>query len=264
MFLVAMVIVSLGLGIERLMVIDDPASLDLRGLFRDPDMFDSRSSLTAAGFKVLNKSSNGKIMVSCHPSVRGLLFKKYTAAVSHKDQRKNYECRLEGSRRLRAFVVGRGLTRVIVPRKWIVELPREVSRRDTLLVVEQLELLGSEQTVSAYQRIDAGLLKELCTVLFHFRGMDSNANNLPFLTGDRIGLVDTEHWNRGTRKDYLHHVGEHMAAESRKIAKAIFRELREGDSLDDSDTVAADSDSLADDDDDDDSSSSSSSFSSSS
>jgi hypothetical protein len=224
MFLVTLEMVIVSLVTEGRMVIDGPASLDLRGLFRDPDMFDSRSNVTAAGFKVLNK---GKIMVFCHPSVRGLLFKKYTTAVSQKDQRKNYECRLEGSIRLRAFVVGRGLSRIIVPRKWIVELPQEVSRRDTLLVVEQLELLGSEQTVAAYQRIDAGLLRELCTVLFNFRGMDSNANNLPFLTGSRIGLVDTEHWDRGTRKDYLHHVGEHMSAESRKTAKKLFREFRE-------------------------------------
>jgi hypothetical protein len=206
----------------------DPGSLDLRGLFRDPDMFDSRSNWDAAGFQVLNRSSNGKIMVACHPSVGGLLFKKYTGAVSQKDQRKNYECRLEGARHLRSFVDVRGLSRIVVPRKWIVELPREFSSEETLLIVEHLEVLGSEQTVAAYQHIDAELLKELCTVLFHFRGMDSNANNLPFLADGRIGLVDTEHWDRGTRKDYLHHVGEHMSAESRKIAKKIFRLLKDG------------------------------------
>jgi hypothetical protein len=256
---VVMLIVSL--GTEGRMGIDDPASLDLQGLFRDPEMFDSRSSLSAAGFKVLNKSSNGKIMVFCHATVRGLLFKKYTAAVSYKEQRKNYECRLEGSRRLRAFIVGRRLTRVVVPRKWIVELPRESSRRDTLLVVEQLELLGSEQTVAAYQHIDAELLRELCAVLFHFRGMDSNTYNLPFLTGNRIGLVDTEHWDRGTRKDYLHHVGEHMSRESLKIAKAIFRELGDGDgdSLGGRGAITDDNDSVVDDDDSSFSSSSSSS-----
>jgi hypothetical protein len=124
-------------------------------------------------------------------------------------------------------------------------------------VVERLELLGSEQTVAAYRRMDAELLRELCTVLFHFRGMDSNTYNLPFLEGDRIGLVDTEHWDRGTRKDYLHHVGEHMSAESRKIAKTIFRQLRQGDVAEDTDRR------FYDDGDEDDSPSSSSSWSSS-
>ena len=207
----------------------DLGSLDLRALFRDPDMFDSRSSWAAAGFEILNRSSNGKIMVACHSSVRGLLFKKYAATVAQKDQRKNYECRLEGSRRLRAFIEDRGFTRIIVPHKRLVTLSGEFSRRDSLLVAQRLELLGSDQTVSAYRHIDGELLRELCTVLYYFCGMDSNANNLPFLTGGRIGLVDTEHWDRGTRKDYLHHVQEHMASESRKAAKKIFRHLREDD-----------------------------------
>lgn len=205
----------------------DPASLDLRGLFRDPDMFDSRNSWAAAGFEILNRASNGKIMVACHPSVRGLLFKKYAASVTQKDQCKNYECRLEGSRRLRAFVEVRGFTRVVVPRKWLVTLSGKFSHRDSLLVAERLEILGRDQTVSAYRHIDEELLTELCTVLFHFRGMDSNVNNLPFLTGGRIGLVDTEHWDRGTSKDYLHHVQEHMSSEGRKAAKKIFRQFRE-------------------------------------
>jgi hypothetical protein len=194
-------------------------------------MFDSRRSWSEAGFEILNRSSNGKIMVACHPTVRGLLFKKYTTSVARRDQRKNYECRVEGSRRLRALAEGRGLTRIRVPRKWIVTLPWS-SREDPLLVVERLELMGSEQTVSAYRRIDEELLGQLCTVLFHFRGMDSNANNLPFLTGGRIGLVDTEHWDRGTRRGYLHHLRDHMSSDGRKIAKKIFRRLRHDDSRD--------------------------------
>jgi hypothetical protein len=208
------------------MTFDDPALLDLRGLFRDRDMFDSRSSWAAAGFSV-NRSSNGKIMVTSHSSVRGLLFKKYTDDVSSRMQRENYECRLRGSRRLRDFIVACGLTRVVVPRKWILELPRELSRRGTILVVEELDLLGHEQTVTAYRHIDVELLRQLCTVLYAFRGMDSNAKNLPFLADGRIGLVDTEHWDRGSSKDYLHHVREHMSEEGRKVAKKIFRQLRD-------------------------------------
>lgn len=192
-------------------------------------MFDARSNWSEAGFEILNRSSNGKIMVACHPTVRGLLFKKYTSTVARRDQRKNYEARLEGSRRLRALAEDRGLTRIIVPRKWIVTLPWS-SGEDSLLVVERLEVLSGEQTVSAYRRIEEELLGQLCTMLFHFRGMNSNANNLPFLTGGRIGLVDTEHWDRGTRRGYLHHLGEHMSSDSRKIAKRIFRRLGHDDS----------------------------------
>lgn len=209
------------------MAFSDPASLDLGGLFRDPDMFDSKSSWAAAGFQIVNGSKNGKIMVACQASVPGLLFKKYTDAVSQRDQRANFECRLEGAQRLRAFVEERALTRIIVPRKWIIELPRKFSRRATVLVVERLDLLEANQSAEAYHDIDPALLRELCTVLFHYRGMDSSVYNLPFLTGNRIGLIDTEHWDRDYSKDYLHHVGEHLSHEGRKAAKKIFHQLRE-------------------------------------
>jgi hypothetical protein len=212
------------------MPFDDPASLDLRALFRDPAMFDSRSSWGAAGFQVYNRSNNGKIMVARHPSARGLLFKKYVSAVPQKDQLRNFERRLEGSRRLRAFVKDHGLSRVVVPLKWVVELPRVFSRRGTshILVVEQLELLGDEQTKVAYQGISPDILAQLCLVLFHFRGMDSNAKNLPFTADERIALIDTEHWDRGSSKAYLHHVGEYLSKERRKRAKKIFDRLEDG------------------------------------
>jgi hypothetical protein len=111
-----------------------------------------------------------------------------------------------------------------------VELPPAAARPDCshVLVVEHFELLGDEQTKAAYQSIDVGLLTELCTVLFNFRGMDSNAKNIPFSKDGRIALIDTEHWNRNTSKDYLHHVGEYMTAERQKTAKRIFRQLEDG------------------------------------
>lgn len=225
------------IGYCRSMAFADPESLDLRALFRDPGMFDSRSNWSAAGFQVFNRANNGKIMVGRHPSVRGLLFKKYTSDMSQRDQLKNYERRLEGSRRLRTFVDRHGLSRVRVPCKWILELPRAFSRRDVahVLIVEQLELLGDEQTKSAYGHIDPGVLAELCRVLFHFRGMDSNAKNLPFTSDARIALIDTEHWDRNSSKSYLHHVGEYLSADRRKLAKKIFGRLEDGKDADVSD-----------------------------
>jgi hypothetical protein len=212
------------------MPFDDPAALDLRALFRDAGMFDSRRAWGAAGFHVLDRANNGKIMVATHPSARGLLFKKYSNDLEQRDQRKNYERRIEGASRLRAFVDKQPLSRVVVPRKWLLELPHPLSRKEEahVLVVEQLDLLSDEQTKVSYQRIDLGLLKELCTMLFHFRGMDSNAKNLPFVADGRIAFIDTEHWDRGTSKAYLHHVGAHMSTERRKIAKKIFEQLEDG------------------------------------
>ena len=213
------------------MAFDDPARLDLSALFRDEDMFDSRRAWSSAGFRVNDLSNNGKIMVASHPSVRGLLFKKYESDLDEKDQTRNYERRLEGANRLRAFASSHRLSRISVPRKWILELPRPFSRSSHILVAERLDLLSDDPTKAAYRRIDPNVLAELCVVLFHFRGMDSIAKNLPFVSDGRIGLIDTEHWDRSTSKPYLHRIGEHLSKDRKTLAKKIFGQLEDGDDV---------------------------------
>jgi len=212
------------------MAFDDPSRLDLGALFRDEDMFDSRRAWSDAGFRVV--ASSGKIMVAHHPHVAGLLFKKYADDVDEKEQDKNYERRREGAHRLRSFADSRQLSRVAVPRKWILELPRPFSRGARVLVVEQLDLLDDRQTKAAYRTIDPALLAELCTVLHRFRGMDSIAKNLPFVSDGRIGLIDTEHWDRATSKPYLHRIGEHLSKDRRSLAEKFFDQLEDGDAVD--------------------------------
>jgi len=214
------------------MAFDDPASIDFKGLFREAHMFESRRAWEEAGFQIFNRATSGKIMVARHLSVQGLLFKKYSNEVAEKDQLRNYTRRLEGADRLRAFIDRLRLSRVTVPHKWVFELPRAVARKEPayMLVVEHLDLLGDEQTKAAYARIDLGTLKDLCTLLFHFRGMDSNGKNLPFTSGGQIACIDTEHWDRSTRKAYLHHLGEYLPTKRYKLAKKFFGQLEDGDS----------------------------------
>ena len=214
------------------MPFDDPGRLDLGVLFRDEDMFDSRRSWSDAGFRVIDRSNNGKIMVASHPSVQGLLFKKYTRDIAEKDQTKNFERRLEGADRLRSFAEARRLSHIVVPHKWILELPRPFSRGSHVLLAEQLDLLSDDQTKAAYRRIDPNVLGELCVVLFHFRGMDSIAKNIPFVADGRIGFIDTEHWDRSTSKPYLHRVGEHLSKDRKTLAKKILGQLEDGDDVD--------------------------------
>jgi hypothetical protein len=216
----------------RVMLGDDPAAL--KALFREANMFNSRQAWGAAGFRVFDRANNGKIMVAQHPSVQGLLFKKYSSDMSQKDQLKNFERRIKGANRLRSFIDKQRLRHVVVPRKWLLELPRALSRKESshVLVVEQLDLLSDEQTKASYYRIDPDTLKELCVVLFHFRGMDSNAKNIPFVADGRIAFIDTEHWDRDSSKSYLHHVGEYLTAQQRKLSKKIFSRLKDGEDVD--------------------------------
>ena len=210
----------------------DPASLDLEKLFRDPDMFASRDDWGDAGFQVVARSHDSKIMVASHASVEGFLFKKYTSDVSLKEQHANYVRRIKGARELRSFLDAQRFRRVTVPQKWLYELPHAFcsrGRHSYVLVVERLDILDEEGTKQAYHRIDDVLLRELSAVVFKFKGLDSNAKNLPFTKDGRVAFVDTEHWDRHldsrSRKPCLRHVYGYLSSDRLKRVKRIFEEL---------------------------------------
>lgn len=216
----------------------DPRSLDLGRLFRDPDMFDSRADWDDAGFDVVARSSDSKIMVASHASVPGVLFKKYTNEISLKEQIVNYERRIEGVRRLGKFIKERELEHVVVPQKWLCELPsafRSGKRKSHVLVVERLDLLDEKETIRRYRDIDEDMLEELCVVFYEFRGLDSTADNVPFTTSGKIAFVDTEHWYRRRSKKRrkgkppFRHLGKYLSSSRLELAEEIFEELEDED-----------------------------------
>lgn len=214
------------------MALDDPATLDLSGWFRDPAMFDSRRAWRRAGFAVLVRSSAGKIMVAGHADLPRFLFKKYASAVPDADQRFNYARRVEGAVQLREFTARRGYARLAIPRKWILKLPPAFGRRGRILVVERLDLRDERATNAAYRDIDPRTLAELCVVLAHYRGMDSIVKNMPFAVDGRIAFVDTEHWDRSSSKLPLHRVAHLLTQERRHLARKIFERVRNDRSVD--------------------------------
>ena len=209
----------------------DPAVLDLEQLFCSPSMFDSRADWVAAGFDVLDRRDDAdKIMVGRHPLVPGILFKKYRSQFSISRQRENYERRIEGADRLRAFVADQQLRFVVVPRKQLVQLPPPFCSEEPthVLAVKELDLTSHRKTRSAYRRIRPEVLGELCLVLFHFRGLDSITDNVPFTAGGKLAFVDTENWHRGRRRRYLCHIGERLSPQAHALSEQLFRELEEG------------------------------------
>ena len=214
---------------------------DFSRLFRDPRMFDSADAWHDAGFDILRASEN-KICVAGHPSVPGYLFKKYVRSgkrAALDDQLENYRRRVEGARRLRALIADRHLRHVVVPGKRLHELPDRFSSHghpSHVLVVDRLDLLDTEETEHRYGRIDDEALRELCIVLYAFRGLDSTAKNVPFTRDGKIAFVDTEHWNRhaGRKKQrrFLRYLGDHLSSVSRRTAKKMWEKLDGGRSSD--------------------------------
>jgi hypothetical protein len=199
-----------------------PIAALLKELFTDPGMFDSFDSFSSEGFRLVEHSEN-KIMSGSHKRARGYLFKKYNNDKPSKKQLKNYMRRIEGARLLRSFIAEHGFQHVVAPQKWLYELPSSFPE-PYLLVVEYLDLVSREDTESSYDRIDKAQLRELATILYYFRGLNSTAANLPFTEDGKIAFIDTERWHHD--KDYLRKVGDRLSEDRRALAEDVYEELR--------------------------------------
>jgi len=171
------------------------------GIFRDPRMFDSRKAFSAAGFDVRQAASHN-IMVATHPSESRYLFKKYCRDVSLDKQEDNYRDRLWGARKIQQIIDKYRLQHLVVPHKWLYELPDRFSRRRDsayVLMAEKIDVLSVDESTRRYRSIRPEVLDDLCRVLYHFRGFDAAIHNLPFTTTGKIAFIDTESCTRSPR-----------------------------------------------------------------
>ncbi len=190
-------------------------------LFTNPKMFASYDKFSAEGFRLVDHAEH-KIMSGSHPSAKGYLFKKYSNAKEGKDQILNYMHRIEGARLLRNFIAEHGFSHVAAPRKWLYALSLSFPE-PYLLVVEHLDLVSEKETLRNYDRIGREQVRELATILYYFRGLNSTAANLPFTEDGRIAFIDTERWHHD--KDYLRKVGDRLPSDRRELAEAVYEEL---------------------------------------
>ena len=204
----------------------DPKSLDLDGLFSDPDMFDSRKAWRRAGFDVLDPAKDTECMVAAHRSAPGYLFKKYPDDVSNKAQKENFSARIEGAERLAELIRREGLQRVVVPGKHLHDLPKSFGKSSSVLVVERLDIVGTNESERCYRDVADGVLRDLLRVLVAFPGLDSNSKNVQFTQGGKIAFVDLENWKRRDRAEVrLKSLGSYLSKDKLKLARRILDEL---------------------------------------
>lgn len=204
----------------------DPKSLGLDRLFTDPGMFASRKTWARAGFDVLNPAKDIECMVAAHASAPGYLFKKYTDAVSNSEQCDNYDARIEGAERVTKLIHKESLKHIVVAQKYIHELPRDFGKRARVLVVERLDVVGTDESERRYKHIADDVLRELLIVLVRYRGLDSNSKNVQFTREGKIAFVDLENWRRAYRKPvHLKSISSYMAKDRLALAHKILGDL---------------------------------------
>ena len=190
-------------------------------LFTDSKTFDSFDHFSSAGFSLVDHSPH-KMMAGAHKRAPGYLFKKYDNDRSGKEQLRNYMHRIEGARLIRNFIAEHGFSRVMVPKKWLYELPPSFPER-YLIVAEKVDLVSREDTEAAYDRISKKQMQELATILYYFRGLNSTPSNLPFTEDGKIAFIDTERWHHD--KDFLRKVGDLLPGDRHKQAEVVHKEL---------------------------------------
>ena len=203
----------------------DPKSIDLDGIFADPDMFDSRRAWRRAGFDVLDPAKDTECMVAAHRSAPGYLFKKYTNDVPRKEQKKNFAARNEGAERLAKFIRREGLQHVVAPKKHLHELPRSFDK-SRVLIVERLDVVGADASERRYRDVADNVLRDLLRALVAFPGLDSNSKNVQFTRGGKIAFVDLENWDHPDRDEVqLKSIGNYLSKDRFKRARKILDEL---------------------------------------
>ena len=203
----------------------DPRTLDLTGLFADPGMFDSRRAWRRAGFDVRDPAKDSECMVAAHPSAPGYLFKKYPDDVSQRAQRENFAARIEGARRVAEIVHHNNLVHVTAPKKYVHALPRDFGKHAQVLVVQWLDVVGTDESERRYHEISEPVLRDLLRVLVELPGLDSNSKNVQFTRTGQVAFVDLENWNNPHRREVtLKSIGNYLSRDGRRIARRILEE----------------------------------------
>ena len=220
-----------------------PPEVDLDSLFHRKSLFDSVSKLDEAGFQIV-RGSKDRMTVFGHPSLPRYLFKKFLRTVKHpyEKQLAKYKRRVGSARALRAHLDALNIHSIVVPRKWLCELPPRFSsggRPEYIVVVEKYDLLERDDTKRRYRAIPRDTVRDLCTIFFTFKGVDFAARNTPFTTGGKIAFIDTGFFSRITddlsfrRESYKKYVGKKLlTGKSRRYAMSLWDEFKDrGDLL---------------------------------
>jgi hypothetical protein len=214
-----------------------PSAINLEKLFPKESNFETAGKLRRNGFDVIRDgTSNERVTVFGHPSAPNYLFKKFLDNVSYSQEKQlgSYERRVRGARGLKAHLERFAISGIIVPRKWLCDLPSRfnVDRKPTqILVVEKCNLVEHARAKQLYRGLSNDTLKDLCTIFFTFKRVDFSTRNMPFTTEGKLAFIDTGYMSRITedlafrRDSYNKNVDKLPEEEQQRFAASLWNEF---------------------------------------
>lgn len=214
-----------------------PLNDSLNHLFRHSSMFRAPKYLIAAGFDV-KISHHHRLMIAGHPDIPNHLVKKFIDHISESSQLRNFIKRIRGARILNKYIKELDLKHIVVPRKWLYQLPRNFRTNSYLLVVEKMDIYDDWENPHGearqlYYNMDKEILTEFCILLHAVGGCDSIPRNQPFTRSGQIAFIDTEHVGEHKGHFYRHIIpalNPKLQAYATHLWKKLEREKREKNS----------------------------------
>lgn len=184
----------------------------------------------------MRESKREKVVVASHRDAPGYLFKKFLddVSLSRDEQLAVYEKRVNGANALRAHLELIGSQTIIVPKKWLCELPErfDVRKKPThIVIVQRCNILDREESERLYHRIEKQQLYDLCTIFFAFKRVDFTAKNAPYTPTGKIAFIDTGCLVRITKKlrsrkkSYAKNIAKLFTDKNRRYAAGLWDEF---------------------------------------
>ncbi len=162
----------------------------------------SEETFEAAGFSITRRHRPLNAVVTGHPKLDGYLLKVYLDSQLSIIDWQMWLRRIQGAEVIRACLKKHGYNQFAVPQKWIYPLPAEpspplsnqYSRKNFILIVEDMHILNSKENKQAYKhKMTESLLEALYTVLTECQLTDcAYIGNMPFTKEGKIAFIDTE------------------------------------------------------------------------
>lgn len=182
---------------------DHPAKGALDQLF-STRVIASPGSLRDAGFKTVAFNMKTGVHVLRHKKLKGYVIKLYTDDWGGVCDWCMWVKRAKGANYIREAIDRHGFTSFTVPKKWVYPLPHEtypnnaVQAKDFIMLVEDLEPVDEMHNKILWKSslVTHARLNEFYILLNEVGLLDSvYSDNVPFVTGGKIGFIDTEHFH---------------------------------------------------------------------
>jgi len=170
-------------------------------IFMKKRALSSFESMEKMGFWVIADVQK-QLVVAFHQKLKGYIIKAYLDTFNV-DEAYWFKRRIDGARHIQASIEAHGFEHIMkVPKKWIYPLPPGPdpkpgnTRRNFLLICEEMDILSDEKNRNAYQKkASREILDALYLIITENLLIDSvYIDNIPFCKDGRIAFIDTEHF----------------------------------------------------------------------